>query len=232
MSPNPRLILNFITRDIKIMDYSDYQKTFLSAILAGDRNRGSAIITELSDRGCTVEDIYEKVIRDSLYKVGDLWESGQISVASEHLASAIVESVLNEQYSRIISQIKTNKTVVAASVENEVHQIGLKMVSDIFEMSGFNVHYLGANNPLEDLVSFIDTVKPNILAVSVSINYHLNSLEKLIETIRAKYPNLIIITGGQGLIDNNKEIIKKYPNIMYIKDLYALEEFLKKSEVS
>ncbi|OFZ07387.1 MAG: hypothetical protein A2322_05105, partial [Bacteroidetes bacterium RIFOXYB2_FULL_39_7] len=159
-------------------------------------------------------------------------ESGQISVASEHLASAIVESVLNEQYSRIIFQIKTNKTVVAASVENEVHQIGIKMVSDIFEMSGFNVHYLGANNPLDDLVNFIDTVKPNILAVSVSINYHLNSLEKLIETIRDKYPNLIIITGGQGLRDNNKEIVKKYPNIMYIKDLYALEEFLKKSRAS
>ena len=113
------------------MDYSVYQKSFLSAILAGDRNRGSAIIAELPDKGCTIEDIYEKVIRDSLYKVGDLWESGQISVASEHLASAIVESVLNEQYSKIISQIKTNKTVVAASVENEVHQIGRKTVSDI-----------------------------------------------------------------------------------------------------
>jgi methanogenic corrinoid protein MtbC1 len=214
------------------MDYSVYQKTFLSAILAGDRNSGSAIIAELSDSGCTIQDIYEKVIRHSLYKVGDLWESGQISVASEHLASAIVESILNEQYSIIISQIKTNKTVVAASVENEVHQIGLKMVSDIFEMSGFNVHYLGANNPLDDLVNFIDTVKPNILAVSVSINYHLNSLEKLIEAIRDKYPNLIIITGGQGLRDNNKEIIKKYPNIMYLQDLYALEEFLKNTKAA
>lgn len=211
------------------MDYSVYQKTFLSAILAGDRNSGSAIIAELSDSGCTIQDIYEKVIRDSLYKIGDLWESGQISVASEHLASAIVESILNEQYSRIISNIKTNKTVVAASVENEIHQIGLKMVSDIFEMSGFNVHYLGANNPLEDLVSFIDTVKPNILAVSVSINYHIKSLELLIEKIRSRYPDLIIITGGQGLRDKNKEITSKYSNIIYLQDLYALEEFLKKS---
>ena len=214
------------------MDYSNYQKTFLSAILSGDRNSGSAIIAELSDRGWTVEDIYEKVIRDSLYKVGDLWESGQISVSSEHLASAIVESILNEQYSRIISQIKNNKTVVAASVENEIHQIGIKMVADIFEMSGFNVHYLGANNPLEDLVNFIDTVKPNILAVSISINYHISSLELLIEAIRKKYPDLIIIAGGQGLKDQYREFTIKYPNVMYLKDLYALEEFLRKTHTS
>lgn len=214
------------------MDYTKYQKTFLSAILAGDRNSGSAIITELSDKGCSIEDIYEKVIRDSLYKVGDLWESGQISVASEHLSSAIVESILNEQYSKIISQIKTNKTVVAASVENEVHQIGLKMVSDIFEMSGFNVHFLGANNPLKDLISFIDTIKPNILAVSVSINFHIKSLELLINTIREKYPDLIIIAGGQGLKDEYREFTIKYPNVMYLKDLYALEEFLRKTHTS
>jgi len=106
------------------------------------------------------------------------------------------------------------------------------MVADIFEMSGFNVHYLGANNPLEDLVNFIDTVKPNILAVSISINYHISSLELLIEAIRKKYPDLIIIAGGQGLKDQYREFAIKYPKVMYLQDLYALEDFLGKTRTS
>lgn len=212
------------------MNYQTYQQDFLSAILAGDRNKGSAIVSELTGAGHTIKDIYEKIVRESLYKVGEMWESGQISVATEHLASAIVESVLNEQYSKLLSQMKTEKTVVAASVENEVHQIGLKMVSDIFELWGFNVHYLGANNPLYDLLNFLDTVKPDILAVSVSISYHLKSLEKLIEEINHRNPDIMIMAGGQGLRFNYKDFIKKYPNIIYLPDLYALEDFLRKTK--
>lgn len=212
------------------MDISSYQTSFLKAILSGDRNNGAAIVAELYDSGNSVKDIYEKVIREALYKVGEMWEKGEISVATEHLASAIVESVLNEQYSKIIAVEKRDQTVVAASVENEVHQIGLKMVSDLFEMHGFNVHYLGANNPLDDLVNFVESVKPDILAVSVSINYHIKSLEKLIETVHNSCPNLIIMAGGQGLTTGSKDLLKRYPNIIYLPDLYALEEFLKSTK--
>lgn len=107
------------------MEFDSVHKLFLKAILEGDRVMASDIISNLTENNNAINDIYEHVIRRALYDVGILWEEGKISVATEHLSSAIVESILNELYSKIISRYRTDKIVVAASVEKEVHQIGI-----------------------------------------------------------------------------------------------------------
>lgn len=107
------------------MEFDNDHKIFLKSLLEGDRVMASDIIYNLTVKNHTINDIYENVIRRALYDVGVLWEEGKISVATEHLSSAIVESILNELYSKIISRYRTDKIVVAASVEKEVHQIGI-----------------------------------------------------------------------------------------------------------
>lgn len=210
------------------MEFDNYHKTFLKALQEGDRVVASDIITNLTDNNHTINDIYEHIIRKALYDVGVLWEEGKISVATEHLSSAIVESILNELYTKIISRYRTDKIVVAASVEKEVHQIGIKMVSDVFEMNGWSVHFLGADTPSKDLVKFIDTVNPGIVALSVSIYFHYPELLKIIEIIRQRHPLLTIIIGGQGLRHSSGEITKQFDRVYYFPDLYKLEEFIKK----
>lgn len=200
----------------------------LNALLAGNRHKSSQIVGSLSGTGLSVEDIYEKYLKKSLYNIGELWESGKISVATEHLASAIVESILNEMYSGIISKTKNNKTVIVASVENEAHQIGIKMVADIFEMHGWNALFLGANVPAKDLVSFVDDIKPDYVALSMSLNIHLSTLESTIKYIMDISPSMKILVGGQGFRSGGKETITKYPDVFYIEDLYNLDTFIKR----
>lgn len=210
------------------MDSNNISGEFLQSLLAGKRHVSSQIIGNLAVAGLPVEDIYEKIIKKSLYNIGALWESGKISVASEHLASAIVESILNEMYSGIISKTKNNKTVIVASVENEAHQIGIKMVADIFEMHGWNALFLGANVPAKDLVSFVDDIKPDYVALSMSLNIHLSTLESTIKYIMDISPSMKILVGGQGFRSGGKETITKYPDVFYIEDLYNLDTFIKR----
>jgi len=200
----------------------------INALLAGNRHKSSQIVGSLAKTGLSVEDIYEKYLKKSLYNVGELWESGKISVATEHLASAIVESILNEMYSGIISKTKNNKTVIVASVENEAHQIGIKMVADIFEMHGWNALFLGANVPAKDLVNFVNDIKPDFVALSMSINNHLSTLESTIKYIMASNPSMKILVGGQGFRSGGKETLTKYPDVLYLEDLYNLDSFIKK----
>jgi methanogenic corrinoid protein MtbC1 len=207
-------------------NYKTLTKDFLEAILKGDRTQASNIVNQaLADKE-KINNIYENIIKPALYKVGEMWESGIISVATEHLASAIVESVLNELYYSVVAKTKNNKTVVATAVENEVHQIGIKMVSDIFEINGWNVHYLGANTPSGELLKYIDLINPAVIALSVSIDFHLDELKKLITMIKSKNRDLLIITGGQGLLKADGKFLPEYPDVMYIPDLYKLETFI------
>lgn len=212
------------------MDFAPIQKQFLDGLLVGNRLVCSEIINKLVNEKTGINDIYENVIKAALYDVGEFWERGEISVASEHMASAIVESILNELYSKIISKSRMNNTVVASSVEKEAHQIGIKMVADIFEIHGWNVHFLGANTPLNDLIKFIEIVNPKIVALSMSIYFHINLLEEVIERIRALFPETLIIVGGQGLRYSQKDITCKYPNLLYFPNLYKLEEFINNIE--
>lgn len=202
----------------------------LPVLMNGDRSTGLEIVNRLLEEGTDVITIYEGVIKPAMYKVGELWEEGKISVATEHLASAIVETLLGHLYYRIIKNAGTNKMVVViTSVEDEVHQIGAKMVSDMFELHGWTSHFLGANTPMDELLDFISRINPTIIGLSMSINLHTRNLEKTISKIRERIPEMPILVGGQGLIEDGKDLMMKHTGVLYLKDLPALENFLKQS---
>ena len=199
---------------------------FLNALLAGDRQVASKIIQNLLQHGVQINYLYEEIIKDAMYKVGDLWENGSISVATEHLASAVVQAILNDLYSYILTQTKNSKIVVIGCVENEQHQIGAKMVADVFDMNEWNTHFLGAGLPVEDLIRFMKDVRPDVLALSVSLHLNLSNLGKMIEAIHQAMPGLLILIGGQAFNKGGQERFLKYPDILYANGLYELESLL------
>jgi methanogenic corrinoid protein MtbC1 len=202
-------------------------KEFLNVLISGNRSKCSELAKNYLNNGVSIEVLYETIIKRALYEVGELWEYNRISVATEHLASAIVEGILNELYFKIISSDKINKTVIVACVENEFHQIGIKMISDVFEMNGWNSYFLGANTPTNELISFSKTIKPDIFAISLSIYFHLPMLEKMIPIIRKEFPELPILVGGQAFRHGGHDILLKYKNVIYKPDLNSTESFIK-----
>lgn len=212
------------------MKIQGLSEELLPVLMNGDRSTGLEIVNRLLEEGTDVITIYEGVIKPAMYKVGELWEEGKISVATEHLASAIVETLLGHLHYRIIKNAGTNKMVVViTSVEDEVHQIGAKMVSDMFELHGWTSHFLGANTPMDELLDFISRINPTIIGLSMSINLHTRNLEKTISKIRERIPEMPILVGGQGLIEDGKDLMMKHTGVLYLKDLPALENFLNKS---
>jgi len=200
---------------------------FLSALLDGNRKRCSQIISEQVKLGVPVKYLYEQVMKTALYKIGELWEFNKISVATEHLASAIVEAILNELYSEIASKQKNKKKIIVACVENEFHQIGVKIVADVFEANGWNSYFLGANTPTDELISFSKTMRPDVFAVSMSLYFHLPQLELMFQKIRAEFPEIPILVGGQAFSRGGMGVIEKYVNVWYLKDLYSIDTHIK-----
>jgi len=199
---------------------------FFEALIKGDRKKSNEILSQKIEENTSIEDIYEKVIKNAMYKIGELWETGEVSVATEHMASAIVESELNRIFDNVTTQKIKNKTAVLACVEKEYHQIGIKMVSDILEDKGWNTYFLGSNVPPKELADFIDSVRPDIVALSFSIYFNLNSLEEMILKIKESFPDQLIIVGGQAFLHGGQEVLNKYSNVKYFKDLYELESFI------
>ena len=210
----------------KTVASNQYELDFLNALLEGNRSLTLEITENYLLNGNNIMDLYENVLKSSLYKVGILWEKNKISVATEHLASALVETLLNEIHPRLDFKGKKGYKVLLSCVENEYHQIGIKMVSDIFESNGWKTYFLGANTPTNELVSFASEIKPDILAISMSIYFHFPNFEKMINTIKNEIPDQKILVGGQAFSRGGVDYLSKYENVVYLPDLKGIETYL------
>jgi methanogenic corrinoid protein MtbC1 len=213
---------------METLNIADAQNEFRQALLLGNRIKGSAILRQFIEQKIPLPELYESIIKKSLYQVGELWEYNKITVADEHIATAVTEALLNDFYQIIISNSRTGHKVVVGCVENEMHQVGIKMVADIFEMNGWDAYFLGANIPTSELIKYIHQVKPHVVALSVSIYFHIPILEKMIAEIRKAFPILTIIVGGQAFRHGSDEIFKIMQNVFYLHDLHSIELFILK----
>lgn len=205
-------------------------KRYLKALLRYNKREASSIVHELLQNNMPIIDLYELVIKKALYEIGLLWERNKISVAAEHLASAITESIMNEVYLQIVQDNKNGKRVIITCTENEFHQIGAKMTADVFEISGWNAFFLGANTPTSELLKFTKTTKPDLIAISLAIYSHLPYLEKMIQKFRNNSFSVPILVGGQAFNHGGKEILEKYSDVIYISDLEKLKQYINLSK--
>lgn len=201
---------------------------YLENLLTGNRAQCSAIAREFLHDDASVINLYEKVFKIALYDIGRLWETNKITVAAEHLATAITEGVLNELFEQVISEKRVRKKVVAACVENEAHQVGIKMVADVFEMNGWESYFLGAGIPVNELVKFIDSIKPDVFALSLSVYFNFLNLERMLVKIEQQFPGLPIILGGQAISRVEKHLAGKHKNVTVLTDLYQLEQYIQR----
>jgi len=200
---------------------------FLQNLIKGNRSACSTIVRQQLITNPSIKDLYEELLRKSLYEIGKLWETNKISVATEHVATAIVESILNEQFEQLISAKRFNKKVIVACIEKEQHLVGIKMVADVFEMNGWESFFLGNGIPNNELIRYVFEIKPDILALSLSIYFNYSSLLHLLDLLREEFPDLMIILGGQALQQSTQQDFNNYSNLLLFTDLYVLEQFIK-----
>ncbi|MEX2376037.1 MAG: B12-binding domain-containing protein, partial [Dehalococcoidia bacterium] len=120
---------------------------FEAALLAGDQREASAIVNQLLDDGHSLVEVELHVMRAALYHIGEQWAANKVSVAQEHIASAIVQSVMTLALLRSTPSPATGQRVLVACVEGNNHAIGVRMVADAFQLAGWDVQFLGANVP-------------------------------------------------------------------------------------
>ena len=73
------------------------------------------------------------------------------------------------------------------------------MVTDFFEMDGWDTLYLGASTPSEDAIATLLERTPDLFAISVTLRRHMEQVAALIASIRSEgeLRKLKIMVGGQ-----------------------------------
>lgn len=177
---------------------NEMQQIFLSLLLHGDTQGCLKLVDQSIQTVEALKHFYLEVIWPAMYRIGQLWESNQISVAEEHVATAIVGRVMAALYPRFALFETTKGKVIVSAGPNEFHEIGARMVADFMEMDGWDVTYLGANTPASELLHSIRQIKPFVVALSVATVFNLDSALQIIRMIHDDHETrgIKIMVGG------------------------------------
>ncbi len=171
-------------------------RDYLAALLRGDRQTASRLILAAADAETPVKDLYLQVFQRVLREVGRLWHIHQIGVAQEHYCTACTQVIMSQLYPRIFSSKRNGLRLVATSVGGDLHEIGMRMVADFFEMEGWDTFYLGANTPTSGALQQVTERTPHVLAISATMSFHIQGVADLIAAARAAGNSPLILVGG------------------------------------
>jgi methanogenic corrinoid protein MtbC1 len=183
---------------IETQPLGELRDRYLRAQLTGDRREAVRIVVEDGlGRGTSVLDLQTYVIQAAQREIGRLWQHNQVSVAQEHMASAISQLSLAALFERATPAKPVGKKLVLACVEGELHDLPARLVADIFELEGFDVRYLGADVPHDELIKLLDAERPDLIGLSVTMSFNVPSLRTAVARVR-QVSALPIFIGGHA----------------------------------
>ena len=172
---------------------------FLEALGKGEPKAAEAVADEALDRGLDVAGVHTRLIEPAMRAIGELWEMNRVSVAEEHLASAICHEVAGRVFWRALGGApRSRERVMMAAVQGEQHVLGLRLAADVLEGAGYDVLYLGADVPLQALLDACRVHRPDVLGFTVSMSLNVPTMIWEIHELTKLDQPPRVMTGGRA----------------------------------
>ena len=146
----------------------------------------------------SLDKFYEKVMIPVMTKIGHLWSNGELSIATEHVASNIAHSLVKVISDDFRKSKYDRGVVILTTPVGEDHDLGCNVLDSFLTSKGFTTFNLSPATPSESLIEFIKTIRPDALFVSITLEDNIRSGQRLVKKIHNEYKKLPIFIGGQA----------------------------------
>ncbi len=179
---------------------SEAARAYTAALLAGDEVAAEIVIREAMDAHVSSAVIDDEIIAPALWRVGELWARGHITVADEHIATEISIRVLALQREvQRVAQARPGHRVMLAAPAGELHVVALRMVANLLRESGYGVVMLGADVPAHALGAAARRLEPDVICLSSTMPDGADDLLGAIAAVQQEWPSTRFVVGGRGL---------------------------------
>ena len=165
-----------------------------------------------------LERIVTDVLQPVLVHIGTLWHEGEATVAQEHFASNLLRDHLVSLGNAYRPKTGSPRVLLGAAPE-ELHEIGLLMLSTLLKRDRYTVLYLGQNNAIDHLTEDLKQIRPQLLVLSAS---RLETAQHLLQVpakiLQLPPPRPIFAFGGRGF-DDHQELVAQIQGVFLSGDL-------------
>ena len=159
-------------------------KSYLNQLLNGERGRAIETILNQVRQGLPVSTVYLDVLQPVMYEVGRLWQTDEISIAVEHYCTAATQLLMAQLYPIALTSRRINRSMIGCCLGNELHELGMRMVCDLFEFEGWDTFFLGAITPSATLNNTILEKRPDLLCLSATMAFGIPQTRNVIVELR------------------------------------------------
>ena len=179
------------------------------AIIKGLKDKAREL-TEQMLSGTSPLDIVKTQIVPALDKVGKGFEEHTLYLPNLLMSAEAAKSAfspISAALSASKSENKDQKTIIMATVEGDIHDIGKNIVCLLLENYGYKVIDLGKDVSSEDIVNAAIEYNAPLVGLSALMTTTVPAMEKTVKLLRDKAPNVKVMVGGAVLTEEYAEMI-------------------------
>ena len=176
-----------------------YPDPLYDAILRGDNKTAAALTTEAVNDGAAPMDIVNSRMIPAMDEVGRRFEAHECFVPellfsgrAMKAAVAVLQPLLKQ------AQAEPAGTVLIATVQGDLHDIGKNLVALLLEGGGFRVHDMGVDVTPAKIIGAVKKFSPDIVALSALLTVTLPAMKTTLDALcRAEVRDQVkVIVGG------------------------------------
>ncbi len=170
----------------------------LTAVSVLDLERAGRVLMQASN-AFSAHDLVTTVLAPTLNELGEGWASGDICIASEHAASAMLRTQLGALLAA--QPVSSQPAVVCTTPTGEQHELGALLAAVLIAMHGRRAIYLGANLPAEQIAEAVRLSQAGSVALSL-VGLSAEAARREVEALcKALPPDVELLVGGRRVAE-------------------------------
>jgi MerR family transcriptional regulator, light-induced transcriptional regulator len=189
--------------EVRVRDWPAHAGRLHDAIVAGDETLARHDVDRLAS-GVPVIDLCERVITPALRRIGEEWAAGELSIATEHRASAICERLIAPRAHQPPG--RPRGIAVTATPPAERHALPALMAAACLREDRWLVHHLAADLPVADVIGLALDAGADLVVLSSAMAQTARAARRAAREIGFSAPRLRVLAGRPG--DTLSQLLK------------------------
>ncbi len=169
------------------------------AVYDGEEQKTVELVKQALAEGIGAQDIVDKGLVKGLHECGAGYEAGEKFIPEMLMAAEAMKASMAILKPHLAAGEKAaGGKVVLATVEGDVHDIGLELVATMLGSAGFEVNFMGPDVETSRIIAAVKQDKPQLLGLSALLTNTMDIMPVIIKKLEQEglRNSLKVIIGG------------------------------------
>ena len=171
---------------------------YMQPLLAGRRAECFDLIADAISTGHHAEELAFDVVWPAVAQVGRLFQDNRIDAAIDNMACRISRTVTDQLQAYLPKQTPTGKRIIITCADDQREEISGQMLADLCQSDGWDVYFIGAGVPADELLKLVGQLRPHVLMIYGTRPAEVPGVRHFVELLReiGVCPTMNIVASG------------------------------------